>query len=119
MILNPYIDSLIQEQNRLGGINITKLKPQTKLIVSTRWSTYHLEITDKPNWLKCSGGKYFPEEELVFFPGSTFGGSVLKQNWIGKDMHMEFKSKGVTITTSRVLSVVVVGDDWSYRMQWD
>jgi hypothetical protein len=105
---------LIEKQEELGGIDVSKLKTGTKLIVETINSKYDITILDGRKVL-VQGGKYFKNPTESVLIGSTFGGSMIKVGWIGYDMYMEIG----TIRTSSVKTATIVGDDWQYEMKWD
>lgn len=118
-MLDPELKAKIEEQNQLGGIDIRKLKKGTRLIVRTRNSEYTLVLSGKPGHLTASGGKHLHEPQPIQFPGSTFGGSCLKTGWIGYGMHMEmYLPDGRVLTTSPVVMAEVIGDGWSYQLEW-
>ena len=52
--------------------------------------------------------KYLPPDTEVRINGCTFGGSMLKMDYIGVDMHLEFVALGKCVTTSAIESLVVV-----------
>lgn len=52
---------------------------------------------------------YVPTETEVDVAGSTWGGSMLKMDYIGVNMHMEFYQKGQRgITTSEIQNIRIV-----------
>lgn len=99
------------------GIDVSKLKPGTKIFVTTINNLYTITIIDGCK-VKVKGGKYFPNEEEKIFCGSTWGGSMIKLNWIGYDMCMEFGSQLYFVLTSRVQNAIILGDDWYYELSW-
>ncbi len=100
------------------GINTKILPVGTKLEIQTKNNLYYMEKIEG-NEYTIQGGKYWPEPTTVRFPGSTFGGSVMKINWIGHLMHMEIYDleKGC-ITTSSVRNVKIITSTYSYAMDW-
>ncbi len=107
-----------QEQVDLSGIDLGKLSPGTRVIVQTANNTYQITLLGC-GIVKIKGGTHFPEEVERTFHGCTWGGSMLKMNWIGYDMHMEIADppNGI-ITSSRVAAATVCGDGWQYEMEW-
>jgi len=117
-MLDPKITSLNKEQEDNGGIVVSRLKPGTRIVVKTMYSTYEMTVIEGSKvWVK--GGKYFPEFVERYFVGSTWGGSCLKLHWIGQDMQMEFTNPPRGVRTSRVQSATVIGDGWTYEMDWN
>ena len=117
--LDSQITQRIQQQEEGGGVNIVLLQPGIKIEVQTRNTLYHIEILD-PNEgkIKIQGGKYFPEPTEAYLHGSTWGGSMLKLQWIGHEMHMEIGAHKV-VTTSAVQAAKVIGPNWEYRLDWN
>jgi len=93
-----------------GGIDLSKLSIGTKIEVHTRNTIYNFEKVGELSEFKIkSNGRYFKKEKLINFPGSTFGGSMIKLYWIGNGMHMEFNlESGRVLTTSSVKSFKVI-----------
>lgn len=110
------------------GLQVDKLEEGTKLTVETMNSVYEIKIleTDQPLSVEISGGSLrdgnvrYEESVPVYFVGSTFGGSMLKMNWIGKGMCMEFADNDRVLTTSPVQNVEIEAPDgsWGYSMDW-
>lgn len=114
------IRKLIEEQEDKDGIDLSRLSIGTMLKVQTRNTLYTIEILGNDKFL-IEGGRYFPEPYETFINGSTWGGSMLKLNWIGIDMFMELgpnSEKHGFITTSAVKSVKIVAPDksWEYEI---
>lgn len=77
-----------------------------KLSVQTRNTKYDIEI--RPDGFYIKGhALYCPDWTKVEFCGSTYGSSLLKLDWIGVDMHMEWWSNEFgTVTTSAVETII-------------
>lgn len=114
------------------GIQIDKLEERTKLSVETRNSVYEMvildnESTDMQISVELSGGTLrdgetrYEDSVRAFFVGSTFGGSLLQLDWIGKDMCMEFFYDGRVLVTSPVENVEIEAPDgsWNYSLDWN
>lgn len=110
------IARIIKKHKDDPGIDVHKLKPGTKIKVKTKASFYEFEVTDTPGRLMAQGGKYIVGCQEVRFIGSTYGGSMLRIGWIGQDMYMEYALPNKVITSSRIVSATVVGDDWEYTV---
>lgn len=122
------IMSRIKSLDGKGGFTVSTLKPGTKLRVQTRNSFYEFEIIEGKSvtvfgGTRKDGTTRFPQPVEAVIYGSTWGGSMLKVDWIGEDMRLEFRAKEAehTVSTSRIKNVVIESKDgsWSYSMDWD
>lgn len=124
-------DAVVQawrEQEKKGGLSLSPLPKGTKLIVETRNSFYELVI-DEGKEVTLFGGTNkdgstrFPQPIKGIVYGSTWGGSLLKVDWIGQDMRLEMHIKGTdrVLSTSPVKNVTVEAPDgsWSYSLDWN
>ena len=100
------------------GIYVSKQVQGTKISVQTKNSTYKIEVLDTEGEVRVIGG-LFEVSSVARFNGSTFGGTMLKMDWIGKDMHMEFQDDERIYTTSLVREATIFGLGWVYAMGWD
>ena len=89
-----------------GGVHLFRLVPGTVLEVETENHVYTI-VTRRWNDVDISGHPNFcPEPVGATIHGSTWGGSMLKQDFIGRGMHLEFRtSGGFPITTTRILDI--------------
>ena len=116
---NSSLADLIKEQYRKGVIIVSKLAIGTKLEVKTANSVYQIEIIDPKNQkLRIQGGSQFVKVTDAELIGSTWGGSALWADRIGRDMYMELFARGIALSTLPVERVVIKGDKWEYRMEW-
>lgn len=102
-----------------SGIDLSKLKPGTWIEAKTKNNVYEITILGDGK-VKIKGGKYFSEPVERYFHGSTWGGSIIRANWIGYLMNMEIENKPRRrpIITTPVRSAVVHGNGWEYKMEW-
>ena len=106
----PTLDAFVEAVEKNGGVSLKEIGEGRTLVVETQNSTYTINIIEPlTGKVTVHGGKSFPEQEECTLSGSTFGGSMLKMNWIGLGMNMEFHrgEKGVT-TTSPVHKISIV-----------
>ncbi len=109
------------------GIQVNKLETGTKLFVETRNSVYELVILDEDRKVSVTGGNLvdggvrYEEPVELFLTGSTWGSSMLKLDWLGKDMCMELCYEDRVLTTSPVKNVEIEASDgsWSYSLGWN
>lgn len=117
----PEIDDITNSPDFKIGLNTRKLKPGTKLEVTTKNSTYHIDILDYGGNVIVHGGKYAKTPTKARLTGSTWGGTQLRVGWIGPDMHMEFWFAHMPrpFVTTGVKNCKVMGQGWEYDMEWD
>jgi hypothetical protein len=109
--LSDEINNAIRDSEIAGGYYLDGLRIGKKLFVTTKHHVFtiarrhdgYLEIHGHP--------KYCPDPTKVKIPGSTFGGSMLKVNYVGIGMYMEFYPESYEggkkcITTSEILDVM-------------
>jgi hypothetical protein len=92
-----------------GGADLTKLKVGNKLVVQCLDCT--LTIERREDGLYISGhDKFCPVPTKARIPGSNFGGSMLRMNFVGRGMYMEFHTDEYPkrIITSQVQEVTEV-----------
>lgn len=88
-----------------GGVYLGNLDEGTALVVETENRHYRLEV--RGNRTLISGHPVFcPTPVPVSVRGSNWGGSMLKVDYIGRGMHLEFQHPDFkTITTSRIVEI--------------
>lgn len=124
--IDPEMERLIREQENKSGLNVTGLEKGTKLNVETNNSIYRIVVVDGRE-ITIMGGMTkdgeirFPKPIPAMFIGSTWGGSMMKIDWIGQDMNMEIIIGQEVLYTSRVKNVEIESPDnkWSYSMDWN
>jgi hypothetical protein len=113
--LDRQIARKVEEQRRLGGINMTKLETGNRVEVKTLNSVYTMTLLENGN-IMVHGGEHIPEPVEARLIGSTWGTPLIKQNWIGKGMRMEIVYDGKKLLTSAVQGAKVIGDVWLYEL---
>jgi hypothetical protein len=94
--------------SRSDGVELSQFEPFTTLVVRTMNSVYRITTLEPPRHdVFVEGGSFFPERVRTVLNGSTFGGSCLRQGWIGVGMHLEFQMATHAIVTSRIQSIMV------------
>jgi len=111
---------LSKERDKLGGINLEKLPPGTKLEIQTVNSLYRLEKLDYGNRYNLQGGEYFQQVTEVRIPGSTYGGTTIRVNWIGYLMRLEIydPARGGVIHTSSIRQAKIITPTYEYSLDW-
>ena len=89
-----------------GGVHLRDLAPGAVLEVQTCQRWYTIVNRGDGEALISGHPEYCPTPVLVKIHGSTWGGSMLKEQFIGRGMHLEFRHPNyLPITTSRILEV--------------
>ena len=107
---NPHLSdeingNMIQSEIE-GGVNLHRVAPGTVLEIETQNRVYTI-VSHSRNEAWISGHPVFcPEPVPARIHGSTWGGSMLKERFIGRGMHLEFCHPAFQpIVTSRILDV--------------
>lgn len=102
----------------MDGIDVKKLKPETVIEVGTLNNIYSITITGCENFVIVEGGKFLSTPKIARFIGSTYGGTAIRLGWLGYMMHMEIIVDDMILTTSRVKSIKIIGEDWYYDLNF-
>lgn len=87
--LSDGINNAIAESELAGGADLRKFTVGKTLIVKTRNTTYTIEKREDGTYISGSQ-KYCPVPTKCHINGSTFGGSMIKVDWVGIGMYLEF-----------------------------
>ena len=89
-----------------GGVDLRKVPAETVLEVRTRNHAYTIVNKGSGLALICGHPQYCPEPVLVHIKGSTWGGAMLKESYIGRGMRLEFQHEQERpILTSPILEI--------------
>ena len=89
-----------------GGVYLRHLAPGSELSVQTRNRVYKVVVLGDGAALISGHPEFCPEPAEVRIVGSTWGGCMLKQNFVGRGMHLEFEHPVYkTIVTSRIIEI--------------
>ena len=90
-----------------GGVLLAALQPSTILHIETQNHRYTAVYLGGSEALISGHPKYCPEPVQVAIAGSTWGGSMIKQRYIGRGMHLEFTHPDYRspIVTSRIQEI--------------
>jgi hypothetical protein len=89
-----------------GGVDLRQVPAETVFEVRTRNRCY--TIVNKGDGLALISGhpEYCPKPVLAHIKGSTWGGAMLKENYIGRGMRLEFQLEAQRpIVTSPILEI--------------
>jgi hypothetical protein len=79
-------------KDKEDGIRLSKLKPGTKIVaIHQKQRVQNHGVGRQQN--SCARRRVFPEPVEQPFYGSTWGGSMIKTDWIGHEMRMESAPK--------------------------
>ena len=107
---NPHlcdaVNSRIVQSEIEGGVHLRDVVPGTVLEVRTQNREYTIEYQGSGQALISGHPVFCPEPVLVNIHGSTWGGSMLKERFIGRGMCLEFAPPAnQAITTSMIVEV--------------
>ena len=124
--IDPMMKEIIERQERKGGFNVTLLESGTKITVETSNSIYHLVVVEGREitilgGMKSTGEIRYPKPVPAIFIGSTWGGTMMRVDWIGEDMRREIIVGGNVLTTSCVKNAEIEhsNNECSYSMDWN
>jgi hypothetical protein len=107
---SPHLDDSVNRgivQSEIeGGVHLADVRPGTVLEVKTQNRAYTLCYQGLGQALISGHPVFCPEPVLVNIHGSTWGGSMIKERFIGRGMHLEFGHPSfLPITTSVIVDV--------------
>ena len=89
-----------------GGVYLRDLPPGSALTVQTENRTYEMVVLGDGAALISGHPDFCPEPTEVQIQGSTWAGSMLKMEFIGRGMHLEFQHPSLRrILTSAILDI--------------
>jgi len=89
-----------------GGVDLRQLPPDTVLKVRTLNRQYTIVNKGSGQALISGHPDFCPEPVLVRIKGSTWGGAMLKESFIGRGMRLEFQRDADNpVTTSPILEI--------------
>lgn len=105
--LTPEVNSRIAQSEIDGGVWLKDLPVGSKVQFQTENTMYLLEHREDGFYI--SGNQRFcPVPTRCHIHGSTWGGSMLKMKFIGRNMNCEFSLDGVStplLTTTRISEI--------------
>lgn len=104
--LSDAINDRIVRSEIEGGVHLRDVLPGTVLEVRTQNREYTIQYQGSGQALISGHPIFCPEPVLVNIHGSTWGGSMLKERFIGRGMCLEFAPPTTApITTSVIVDV--------------
>jgi hypothetical protein len=109
--LSDEINRRIIESEVEGGVHLDRLAPGDVLEIETRDWVCRLEYCGDHRAAISGHPRFCPEPVEVEICGSTWGGSLLKQYFIGRGMYLEMIHPVYRrILTSRIVEIRPVSD---------
>lgn len=107
--LSKEINDAIAESELLGGCDFAKF-PDGKILFVRTWNTQY-EVRKNGNRTFIRGSKiYCPDWTECCIHGSTWGGSMIKTNFVGRNMHLEFWTAADGIITTSLIADIEEGE---------
>ena len=110
-IPNPYLGdqvnrNIIQSEIE-GGVYLRDLPMDGRLEIRTANTSYTLAKRGDGRVLLSGHPEFCPSPVPVTISGCTWGGSMLKEAFLGRGMHLEFQHPDyeLPITTSRIVEI--------------
>ena len=102
--LSDSINSAVVQSDIEGGVYLRDLPAGSKLEVQTENHAYTI-VQQDAGQLISGHPEFCPEPILVKILGSTWGGSMIREAFIGRGMRMEFHHPRYCVTTSRIVEI--------------
>jgi len=103
--LSDDVNRKIAESELQGGFRLKDMKVGEFLEVETESRVYTIEKKADGTYIQ-GHPEHCPEQTKVHINGSTWGGSMLKVDFVGRGMHLEFVlPDGKTVTTTKISEV--------------
>jgi hypothetical protein len=105
-LANEINRSIIQSEIE-GGVFLNELPPSTILKIQTMNHCYTAVLLGGSEALLSGHPEFCPEPVQVAIAGSTWGGSMLKLQYVGRGMHLEFRhpAYATPIVTSAIQEI--------------
>jgi hypothetical protein len=105
--LSDEVNGNIVQSEIEGGVLLSTLPPSTVLLIETQNHRYTAVLLGGSEALISGHPEFCPKPVQVAISGSTWGGTMLKQRYIGRGMHLEFchPDYRTPIVTSRIQEI--------------
>jgi hypothetical protein len=89
-----------------GGVHLSRLSEGAELEIRTENRRYCLIYHGRGRAMLSGHPQFCPQPVMVRIHGSTWGGSMIKAEYIGRGMRLEFRHPDYkTVVTSRILEI--------------
>lgn len=113
--IDPRLVALMKKSEKDGGILLKDVPDPDEAVVEvyTQNSLYEIAIidTEKHEVAVRGNGRVFPEPELCYLRGSTWGGSMVKIGWIGVGMRLEVNGDTSGLVSTSAVKTIKVKKD--------
>jgi hypothetical protein len=104
--LNRTVNRNIVRSEVEGGVYLRDLAPGSAIEIKTRNRLYMIVMQAEGEVLISGHPDFCPDPVRVKVDGSNWGGSMLKQGFIGRGMRLEFRHPVFqTVTTSPIFEI--------------
>jgi hypothetical protein len=105
--MSDTINHNIAQSEIEGGVYLRDLSEGEAIEIETENRLYTLVPCGSREALLCGHPEFCPRPVRVVIHGSTWGGTMLKEAFIGRGMHLEFSHPAYPrpITTSRIVEI--------------
>jgi hypothetical protein len=105
--LSDEVNRNIVQSEIEGGVLLSALPPSTVLQIETQHHRYTAVLLGGSEAMLSGHPEFCPRPVQVAIAGSTWGGTMLKQRYIGRGMHLEFchPDYRTPIITSRIQEI--------------
>jgi hypothetical protein len=104
--LSDDVNRNIVESEIEGGVHLSVLDEGSELEIQTENRAYILVYQGSGRAMLSGHPEFCPEPVLVLIYGSTWGGSMIRSEYIGRGMRLEFLHPEYKIlVTSRILDI--------------
>jgi hypothetical protein len=89
-----------------GGVHLSRLSEGAQLEIRTENRSYWLVYHGRGRAMLSGHPQFCPQPVMVRIHGSTWGGSMIKSEYIGRGMRLEFRHPDYkTVVTSRIVEI--------------
>lgn len=107
--IHPHITALLEQSDRDGGVDLARLTAGDVVHLETASGRrYTISVDDKDVFFIEGSPKYCPTRRRAYILGSSFGGALLKTNFVGAGLNLEFTTDEhpEPIMTTRITRVI-------------
>lgn len=104
--LSDEINRNIAQSEADGGVSLKSLEVGKTLMIQPKNTLYLIEKRGEDEFYISGNQRFCPEPTKASIHGSTWGGSMLKIEFVGIGMRLEFSVEGHRAITTSVISSV-------------